>query len=163
MNLDKPARYGAQTEYVHWPKCWRCSEALNRPYPVEHFEVIGREPARKATDAYDLILNLKCSHQEARRAVLEKSANFSQHFLFGIAGGLLGATYPADGEQRVRVECPKRWGGMELKDNTFQASATEQVACSRIYAFAPAARGVLGVRYMPGPASKKHRLETGVR
>ncbi len=162
-DLTKPSRYKVHTEFSHWPKCFRCSRALERPYPVEHFGVAGREPSRTADGYYGLILEVKCSHGEARRLELENSRSFGAK-LWGIAGGM-GLTHynSAESEQRVVIEIPRTMAGVELTDGSYQASASEQLACSRVYAFAPGAKGRHGVVYMPGSVAQRHGLETTVR
>lgn len=163
IDLAAPQKYAVAAEYAQWPKCHRCSVALDRPYPVELFIVMGREPSRLADGKYELVLEVGCTHGEARRVELERLRNWDARRLWGIAGGLLGGVFQDKDKQRIRIEIPRRWAGLELEEGGYQASATEQLACSRVYAFAPATRGRWGVLYMPGSTSRRHGLETQVR
>jgi hypothetical protein len=162
IDLSRPATYGAATEYEHWPKCWRCSRALGRPYPVEHYGVSGREPSRLAKGYYLLVLEVKCSHGEERRVELERATGFASRLSL-LASRALGACYKTDQEQRVKVEIPRLWAGLEREEGGYQASATEQVATGRVFAFAPGTRGYNGVLYNPGASkAQKRGLETEV-
>lgn len=149
-SVDQPITYRALTDFGHWPKCRRCSEALGRPYPVEHFGVLAREPAQSLGAAHILVIEVKCSHGEARRIALQKSLGITKRVDVGGLG--VAPNYGHDQTQRIRLESSRAWG-----------PATEQLACSKVWAFAPGPPGRHGVEYRPGAASTGHRLESNVR
>lgn len=162
MDLARPAKTAIATTYAQWPKCYRCSLALGRTYPVERYIVLGRERSRTVQGKYELVLDVACTHGEARRVALERESPLVQR-LRGLDGGSLGGIFPRSSEQRVRLEIPVRWGGLEREDGHYQASAAELAACGRIYAFAPGAMGKHGVRYfpsgIPGPREWKGAVQ----
>lgn len=160
MDLARPAKTRVEAQYEHWPKCYRCSVELDRPYPVERYKVLGREPSRRADGKYDLILDVACTHGEARRVRLERESQLVQR-LWGMAGGLVGGVFPASSEQRVRLEIPNRWAGLELPDGSYQQGATEIAAIGRVYCFAPGLLGRHGVVFVQPKG--RARLETTVR
>ncbi|HVH71988.1 MAG TPA: hypothetical protein VNB49_12850 [Candidatus Dormibacteraeota bacterium] len=153
MIADGPQPYDAHLSADSWPKCWRCSQKLKTDWPVEKFQILGREPPTTLRSKHKLIIEVECSGESLVEHVQHDLIKGQAVSLSKVVNALGFRKEHGKLQQRIGLESSTAWGGRGL----------EQAACSRVYAFAPGALGKHGVIYRPGTNRSKHMLETLVK
>jgi len=101
---------GIMQTYATWPKCHPCSVRLQRPYPVEVFGFVAREPGRENAIRQYLVFEVQChdARQLIRLAVPYWWGNAIQldalGEMFCFRRGGLGTLAEPEHKQVVRIK-----------------------------------------------------------
>lgn len=153
MIAEGPQKYNAHLSAAEWPKCYRCTEKLKTDWPVEKFQVLGREAPTTLRSKHKLIIEVECSGESLIEHVQFDLIQGTATSLSRIMSAVGFRKEHGSLRQRIALESSRMWGGQGL----------EQAACACVYAFAPGALGKHGVLYKPPSNRTRHMLETEVK
>jgi hypothetical protein len=148
-----PVAYDAHLSAAEWPKCFRCTQKLKTDWPVEKFQILGRETPTVLRSKHKLVIEVECSGESLIEHVQHDLIQGQAISLSRMINAVGFRREHGNLRQRIALESPTLWGGRGL----------EQAACACVYAFAPGSLGKHGVIYRTPANRAKHHLETKVK